>query len=268
QFPWMFIGHGILLSISSAIVLCTPIVYKEWGMKAAVGLLVLLVGSHWIMDYNQIQVAYINAGNGPFMPHVILSAFGLVCAYILLDCTKRMKFLFLALMVACAVGSFYRITTLIEASSALDTFVAIFDYPHGRKDFGATYRMAGNGPGQIWAVLTGGELKDSLKEYYNYRPVAIPMLMALVTGVYCLFKLLGPLTEKLQPLWLVGRHSLGVYILHLIIIALTTVVLGSLRPFESGMSIQLYFVFVLVICYGYAFWKSKKGSLFSKKQSS
>ena len=65
--------------------------------------------------------------------------------------------------------------------------------------------------------------------------------MSLCTGVYLFFRGLGSLTERLSPLWSVGRHSLGVYMLHLILIALCTVIFGSMRPFDTALEINLAF---------------------------
>ena len=81
--------------------------------------------------------------------------------------------------------------------------------------------------------------------------------MSLCTGVYLFFRALGPLTKILSPLWSVGRHSLGVYMLHLILISLCTVIFGSLRPFETATEINLALAVIVLICYGYAFFKER-----------
>ena len=251
QWPWMFIGHGILLSISSAIILCLPLVKSpKWTYVAMVG----LWGLAFTCNIYDIKIAYLNAGNGPFLPHVLLSVFGLIAGGVLISEHRKTKLLFLGTMTAFAV-----------VSLLVMDFMDYFDYPtplsepYGRRDYAATYQSAGsNGLEQIWTMIQGGSLKASVKEYYNYTATSVPLLMAMCTAIYVIFRAMGALTAKLSPLWIVGRHSLGVYILHLILIALTTVVFGSMRPFDNSIEIHACFFVVLLICYGYSFVKEKK----------
>ena len=251
QWPWMFIGHGILLSISSAIVLCLPLVRRpKWTYVTMIG----LWGFAYILNVNDIKIGYINAGNGPFLPHVLLSVFGLIAGGVLMSTHQRTKIVFLGTMAAFAIISLFFMD-----------FMAYFDYPtplsepYGRRDYAATYQSSGsNGLEQIWTMIQGGTLKPSAKEYYNYTATSVPILMAMCTSIYVFFRMLGPLTAKLSPLWVVGRHSLGVYILHLILIALTTVLFGAMRPFDNSMEIHLCFFVVLLICYGYSFQKERR----------
>ena len=250
QWPWMFIGHGILLSISSAILLCIPLVRRPTITYVAMG---ALWGAALLLNIYDVKIGFINAGNGPFLPHVLLSVFGLIAGGVLLSTQNKTKILFIGTMLLCASISLY----------TLD-FMQFFEYPdpisepYGRRDFAATYQSSGsNGIEQIWALLQGTSLKPSVKEYYNYTATSVPLLMAMCTSIYVVFRCLGGLTEKLSPLWLVGRHSLGVYILHLLLIALTTVIFGQMRPFHSEMEVQLCFLVVVLICYGYARFKER-----------
>ena len=251
QWPWMFIGHGILLSISSAIILCLPLVKSpKWTYFTMIG----LWGLALTLNIYDIKIGYINAGNGPFLPHVLLSVFGLIAGGVLMSVQRNTKIIFLGTMASFLVISLF----------SMD-FMDFFDYPtplsepYGRRDYAATYQSAGsNGLEQIWTMIQGGTLKPSVKEYYNYTATSVPILMAMCTSIYVFFRFLGPLTAKLAPLWVVGRHSLGVYILHLILIALTTVIFGAMRPFENSMEIHCCFFVILLICYGYSFIKERK----------
>ena len=251
QWPWMFIGHGILISISAAIVLCIPLVRNRLlGYLTLIGLWSTLLTLN-ILD---IRIGFINAGNGPFMPHVILSVFGVIAGGILLEKNRRHQQWFLGVMAI----------IFIISLSQLD-FLQYFTYPddpsapYGRRDYKASYKVwGGNGLEQIWGIIQGEKLRTSVKTYYNYTATTIPLLMSLCTGVYLFFRGLGPLTEKLSPLWSVGKHSLGVYMLHLILIALCTVIFGSMRPFDTAMEINFAFVVILLICYAYAFFKERR----------
>ena len=253
QWPWTLIGNGILLTISFSILFWLPLVRMDIGLRMSVIILSILMAIDFGLDSQQQHIALLNGGNGPIFSHLLMSSFGVVCAYVLLDGGKKIKGVFLAAMAGCVI---YSLTQ--------QSFMALFDYPIGRQDFKVTYEQAGNGLEQIWKLLTGGELVTKEKEYYNYRPAVAPMLMALCTGIYLIFKIIGPLTQKLNKIWIVGKHSLGVYILHLILIALTTVVLGSQKPFETKLEINGYFWLVTFICYGYAFYKSHRAK---KKRS-
>ena len=249
QWPWTFIGNGILLTISMSILFWLPLVRKDIGLYISLAILGILTALNFYLDYNEYHFAFVNGGNGPIFSHILLSSFGVVCAYILLDGTKVIKSIFLLIMVGCIVFSLNQ-----------ESFMMLFDYPFGRQDYQVMYQQAGNGPEQIWKLITGGELIEKEKEYYNYRPGLAPMLMALCTGIYLIFKLLGPITQKLKHVWLVGKHSLGVYILHLILIALTTVIFGSQKPFETKWEVNTSFVIITLLCYGYAFYKKRRST--------
>ncbi len=253
QWPWMVIGHGILISISSAIVLSIPLVTSvRLAYLTFCGLWTTLLTLN-ILD---IRIGFINAGNGPFMPHVILTVFGVIAGGILMGENRNRQKWFVGVMAL----------FLIVSLSQLD-FLQYFTYPedtsapYGRRDFKSTYHTFGsNGLEQIWGLIQGEKLRVSVKTYYNYTATSIPLLMSLCTGVYLFFRSLGPLTEKLSPLWAVGRHSLGVYVLHLILIALCTVIFGSMRPFENGLEINSALAVIVSICYGYALFKERNTS--------
>ena len=250
QWPWMFIGHGILLSISSAIILCLPLVRNVQYAYAA---FLALWSSLLTLNVMDIRIGFVNAGNGPFMPHVILSVFGVIAGGILLHNNKKHQRIFIGIMALLLVGC-------LSFFDFLDHFTYPEDLtaPYGRRDYKATYHMSGsNGITQMWSLIQGSELTSIVKVYYNYTAISILLLMPLCTGVYLFFRSLGPLTEKLSPLWSVGRHSLGVYILHLILVALCTVIFGSVSPFTSSLEINLAFGIILAICYGYAFIKER-----------
>ena len=250
QWPWMFVGHGILLSISSAIVLCVPLVRNvRFAYLTFFGLWTTLLTLN-ILD---IRIGFINAGNGPFMPHVILAVFGVIAGGVLMKGNRTHQKWFVGIMAGFLLISLLQLDFMQYFIYPEDTSA-----PYGRRDYKATYEVLGsNGLEQIWGMIQGEELRSSVKTYYNYTATSIPLLMSLCTGVYLFFRTLGTLTEKMAPLWAIGRHSLGVYILHLILISLCTIVFGSLRPFESALEINMAFVVIVLICYGYAFFKEK-----------
>ena len=102
KFPWMFIGHGILLSIASAILLRPPIASKDRSLHHAGASL----GNSVLSQCGEHQIRFINAGNGPFLPHVLFGVFGVICAHTLLEGSKRHKQIFVGTMILFAAISF------------------------------------------------------------------------------------------------------------------------------------------------------------------
>ena len=142
-------------------------------------------------------------------------------------------------------------------SLSLHSFVDLFDYPFGRKEFSLVYDKFASGPHQVLAVINDTPTKSITRYFYNYRIGLAPMLMAMCTAIYLFFALLSPLTRKISWLWLVGKESLGVYVLHLVVIALITLVRGKVKSFDSASEINLCFVAVTLLCYSYAWWKQR-----------
>ena len=109
-------------------------------------------------------------------------------------------------------------------------------------------------------------LKRKSFGYYHYRPQLTPLLMAMCLSIYLFFAAWRKLTNRLWPLWIVGRRSLGVYVLHLALVALTTLLYGSPKPFKSGVELHLCFGLILIACYCYAFWKERNRIFSSSSQ--
>ena len=160
---WMFIGHGILISISSGIVLCIPLVRnRTLAYLTFIGLWSTLLTLN-ILD---IRIGFINAGNGPFMPHVILAVFGVIAGRVLLKENRRYQLWFVAIM-----GLIF-----IISLSQLD-FMQYFTYPddtsapYGRRDYKATYKVWGsNGLEQIWGIIQRETDQDICQNVLQPQP--------------------------------------------------------------------------------------------------
>jgi hypothetical protein len=254
QWPWTVAAHGILEAIAEAMLIFLPAVLigrnkPLRGALVAGGMTVAMMATDWVLDAQGIRILVLNAGNGCIIPYAIPTGFGVVAAYALLDGGKKAKAGLLVFAVACAAF------TLSQVG-----FEDAFGKPFGRVSTPAQFKIAGDGFTQVWKLITDQPLKDYEASYYNFRPGLIPLLFALCTGVYTLFRLLGPVTERLKPLWVVGRHSLGVYVLHLILVAVPVVITGKNRALPEPWKANLGFVAILGLCYAYAFWKDRRAA--------
>jgi uncharacterized membrane protein len=246
QWPYLFINSGILMTIALSIVMWTILLSRSipfWGLLT-IGL--TLFGIDHLLEAVEFQSAFINSGAGPFFTHCVLSSYGVIAGALLIKGNSKQL-------------SFLVITMILFAGISLSqhTFTELFSYPFGRKDFSLVYFKASSGPEQLWKIASGIELKRTTKFYYNYRVGLAPMLMAMCTGVYLFFRILRPITSLLSPLWLIGKHSLGIYILHLIIIALITIIVGKVRYFTTPMGINGCFFCITLVCYIYAWAKTR-----------
>jgi len=247
QWPWLFISHGILLAIAAAIVFLVPFIRRDLGLSGALILATVLTGVTYGADFMDWQIPWLTTGYGTFLPHVVLSAFGMVAAYVLLDGGPWARGLTVLGLAAAGVLSFLHLP-----------WRELFWYPFGRVTFVADFVGKGNGVEQVWALLTGGEARPRRHEFYHYRILLAPALMSLCGGIYLFFRLLSPVTRLLQPLCSVGRNSLDVYVLHLVLVGAVTVVGGHKRPFRDGFSLTICFVVITLICYAFAEWKERR----------
>jgi hypothetical protein len=252
QWPWTITSNGILGAIAESMVLFLPLAVLAQrrpaaGLWAGVALTAGLFGATYALDVADIHLLVLNAGNGALMPYAVLTGFGFIAACVLLDRGRVAKGLLLATVGIAGALSVWHYG-----------FMPIFDHPIGRVSTPAVYQVAGSGPEQVWKLLTHQPLKADATSYYNFRPALIPLLMALCAGIYTLARLPGKEMERLRPLWLVGRQSLGVYLLHLILIAITVVAVGKNRALNEPWLVTTGFCVILGACYLYAFMKERR----------
>ncbi len=252
QWPWSVTSSGILTAIGEAMLLFLPLVLlarnnPRLGMALGVGSTLALAAIDYGLDASGVRLLVLNAGNGSLLPYAVLTGFGMLSAYVLLDGGRLAKGA-LAGALAVAAGVTLRRYGLEE----------VFDHPVGRVSTPAEFEIAGNGFLQLWKRVTGGQLEPYEASYYNFRPALTPLLMALCGAIYACFRLLRPVTDRLGPLWLVGRHSLGVYVLHLVLVAVAVVVAGKNRALNDPLQVQAGFGVITALCYGYAWAKERR----------
>jgi hypothetical protein len=140
---------------------------------------------------------------------------------------------------------------------------AVFSKPLGR--FETTRALVEGKMITVEAANLAGHSKPS-KEffYYNFRPILVPTLAALILLLYSIAAWLRPVWDKTAKiLFLPGRYSLDAYILHLSLLALLILKFGK-RPLQSSMQGDAALIAVTAACYlwsyGRDFRKSRKTS--------
>ena len=245
QWPWTLFSNGILLTIAEAMLLFVPLVLLRGGIAPAAGFTAALGLASWGLEAGGHFHLVLNSGNGSILPYSALTGFGVVCGLLLLDHGPRARALFLGLL---SMGG---AAVLWQAP-----FTELLSAPMGRRYTPAHFNAAGSGPEQLWLLATGGGLRKLKLWYYSYSAFLVPLMMAMCAWIYALSVLAAPLFRRIRPVWIVGRHSLGVYVLHLVVIALLSVAGGG--KLDGGM-LPYCLAGVAACCYGYA-WLKERGA--------
>jgi hypothetical protein len=238
QWPWTLFSNGILLTIAEAMLLFVPVVLLRRGVPSTLLLTAALALLSWGLEAGGIFHLVLNSGNGSVLPYSALTGFGVVCALLLTDHGLKARLAFLGFL-----------TVLAAAVLWQAPFSELLSAPMGRRYTPAVFHAAGSGPEQLWLLATGGELRVRKLWYYSYSSFLVPLMMAMCAWIYAISALAAPLFRRIRPLWLVGRHSLGVYILHLVLIAVLSIAGGGAL---DASWLPFCFVGVLGCCYGYA----------------
>jgi peptidoglycan/LPS O-acetylase OafA/YrhL len=97
-----------------------------------------------------------------------------------------------------------------------------------------------------------GQLSRREIPYYNLRPILVAMIGCLTVLLYAALSLARPWLERGQRFLLaMGRRSLGVYILHLSVLA-AFVVNGGKRPLQKAWMGDAVILGVIALCWAYA----------------
>jgi len=251
QFPWIFTNQGILGCIFYAILFFLPLfvlVARRPGLSTCVaaGLtLALALAYTWLVSA-ELAIFPLNAGKGAVMPNIILTGFGIFAGLVIVYQPPKAAW---ALLAFCGL--------LVVASLMVTPFETLFSRPAGRISHTTTYQLAGSGPEQIYRVITGGKLHEAVHSHYRWRPILVPMLIGMTGLLYGCFRLLGPILNRASGLLIIGRHSLGVYIFHLALLAIPVVIAGKQRVFTQGLGVFVTFGLIVLACYGFAFFREK-----------
>ena len=241
--PHLLLSTGILFIIAAAIVIFAPIVPRRGALAWSAVLTFGLWSVAMVMDHREIWVLGFNAGNGPLLPTAIHAGFGLTAVL----CWRRFGWKGAAGVLAVAA---------LAAAAVLGvagSFVAALDSDWGRTSHILTFRGSGHGLQNAWAMIQGEDLRNMRASFFNPKPRMIPIVAAMVAWLYLLLALARPLLARVSTWGLaMGRYALGVYVLHLVLVALPVVVAGRMQAFREPWQSSGYLLLTLALCQAYA----------------
>ncbi len=230
--PDMLTASGILANIAYAVAITGTLLVAPRKRLALTLALLAGAAAFVILDFGEIAVFAVNAGNAPFLPLWLFAIAGALCGLM------SARLLTIASAITLGVGAFIALRAGLH-----DLFTA----PLGRSD---ASRL-------LPAPLTGGEPLHV--RYYNFRtPLVLFCLGAHMASLTALRRLLRDTPERLAShVFSIGRHALGAYILHLALLA-ALVVAGGPRPLHTPWQGNLVVVTVVGICLIWSIWRENR----------
>ncbi|MFH1463009.1 MAG: heparan-alpha-glucosaminide N-acetyltransferase domain-containing protein [Pseudomonadota bacterium] len=246
--PHLLLSTGILTLIAASMALYAPLLLLPrpglWVGAATLGLWALAL----TLDDQGRWVLALNGGNGPLLPSAVYAGLGL-CAALVLRRWPRGGAVVLGVVALVGAG-----VVLALAPS----FVGALDSDWSRSDHTLHLMGRSHGLGNTWDLLRGVPLERRTATFFNPRAHIVPLVWGLVSALYALAALARPLLAR-APRWLLamGRHSLGVYVLHLGLVALPIAALGTMHPFHRGWQGSGWLLAMLAACWIYALLRDR-----------
>lgn len=229
RLPDVLTMSGILATIAYVSLLGMGLVASPRPALALAAAAVLALAAHTWFDREGLRLFILNAGNSPLLPLFPLACFGALGALAIGSGLPAR----LGILAAAAA-----IFAALLARYGLD---AIFSAPLGRYE---TVRIL------EWTAH-GKPMRQEIP-YYNLRPILVPVILSMAVLLYAAFALARRPLERVQRIALaMGRRSLGVYILHLSLLA-ALVVSGGKRPLHRAWQGDAVVLGVIAICWIYA----------------
>jgi uncharacterized membrane protein len=249
HWPDTLIAPGILgtigfaiMSLGALLLLPQGVWFLAFAMLGAAGLQI------W-MDIHELKWVWFTTGNSPVLPLVTFAWAGGLYTYIGLGMAKQSastqgKSQGLQQGMAWGLGvlGFLGIWFLIQKYGV----EALFSKPLGRSD-----------AGRVFEIVQGDSVRKVTLGYYNMRPILCAAIVCIVVCAHQLLRGLSPWLRPLQKgLFAMGRHSLGVYILHLSLLAMAVLIWGK-RPFPTAVIGAAVYLSLLAICEMYALFRER-----------
>lgn len=240
RFPDFVVLSGVLATIAYAILVTGALLLapkKEWVMAAA-----LIVGIALFLQTDGSGIFPLNTGDAPLLPLLPFALAGALWS-LLQRRFVRPVFWFGLAAAALAAGLIYHF--------GLDP---LFTKPFGRSDAGRLLAPPLFIPGEERQV-----------GYYNLRPLLALTCLGFHLGALSLLGLLnnvgGKISALTSRLFILGRHSLEVYILHLALLAILVVSLG-VRPLKTAMQGNLVLFGIIIVSWGWCIiWERHRQQL-------
>jgi hypothetical protein len=249
SWPHLLLSTGILFIIAGGIALYAPIVPRRGALAWSALITAGLWGIALLLDHREAYLLGLNAGNGPLLPTAIHTGLGLTA----LLCWRR--FGPRGAVAVALVGAVGAAVVLWAAGS----FQAAFDSDWARNSHKLWFEGRGHGLQNAWDMIRGEPLERARASFFNPKPRMIPLPAAMAVG---LALLLVPLRRWLArgSTWTlaIGRYALGVYVLHLVLVALPVVLAGRMQAFREAWQSTAYLLFTLALCQGYALFRTRR----------
>ncbi len=248
HWPDAVLMSGILCTIAYASLIGTWIISLRFREIILVILSVGLFGLEVYLDKHHILLFMVNLGNSPLLPLFLFTCLGALGSFGLLSSSKWIK-PFLVVLACITLGLIF----------SRYNFSAVFSKPIGR------YESARS----IVKVVNGLRVEHTIP-YYNLRPILVPVIASLTIMLFAVFqgifwlgnffgkKFLGEegvvykgFVEVKDFVFLIGRYSLDVYILHLSLLAVLILKWG-MRPLGKSWQGDGTYIGIVCLCYAWA----------------
>jgi hypothetical protein len=236
QWPDLVVSSGILSAIAAAIVLVGLCLGARRPLRNLAWLAPTVLGATALLERLDVSVAGLNAGPGGTLPLVGFTAAGAIVA--LLERQRGTQAL-----------------TLAAAASALPTAAVLLSGQRWITVHASDYTVHGSKLA-LEALWNGSSSTTAQVLFWNHSALgAVGLLLPLGLS---LLLFVGPQqalahTWPMRPLQLLGRHALGAYVGHLLVLGL--VQLGGMGPQSARGTWLLVGTLTAATCAGAAAWE-------------
>lgn len=245
SWPHWLTSTGILAIIAAAMVLFAPLVLLRrplaWSAVCTLALWAIALA----LDHRDLEILGLNAGNGPLLPTAVYAGVGLT-GLLLVRRFGRRGFGALLLLGILGAGAVLWGAPGHSLHEALDS-----DWSrshHTIELWGRSHGLA-----NAWAMLRGQELRILRARFFNPRPHLVPLVSAMVIALYLALHPARRWLARVGPWGLaIGRYALGVYVLHLGLVALPVLITGRMHALTETWQSNAWLLLSALACQGYA----------------
>lgn len=233
--PDVLILSGILATIAYTILVGMCLISNRYSTPILMVVSIVLVCFNLYLDQANKIWFFVNSGNSPMMPLFLFACLGALGARVI-QLNHRI------LNSMCVLAALVTLAWIFH----LHTFEAVFTKPLGRFE-------------TVRTIVSGSpDLKvEKNIPYYNLRPILVPVIISIIVLAYAILAGLKPfLSRVFAPIFILGRRSLEMYVLHLTLLA-GLVLKGGLRPLHKNWQGDLTLVIVVGTCYGWVYLREK-----------
>ena len=248
NWPESFTGTGILALIAWTMLLTIPMVTARRPWVPLLGALVVGGAVLLTIDPMKTPILLLNAGRFPWIPGALFTVCGALAALVLVGASRRSR------VALALVGLVLLVVPLLFAS-----FEELYTFPLGR-DHSWTKVWRGDGFEVIGGLLRGDELRWYKARSFNPSREAVPFILGCMAALYLVqIPLRRPLESRVgRAILSIGRHSLGVYVLHLALIAVLVGIFGAGRFLRTPVAAAGTLLGIAAVCYVFSWARDRQ----------